>query len=352
MTSLKKTLLGLSFVVPYVFAQDHTQCADSGSDWYTSVVGETPCRTYEQLRKLCNSEYVLGTLNPITPPDTCDDQIADCCCNSIAFGLSMLCLTCQQGIGDGNGIDAGVLAYQQYLQHGTNFFCTPNTNLSFTTDIQAAVCNNNLKIHNNFYKTFWPDGQWFYTYYREQMETTNAADGNNSFTHCASTTLNVTSSSQSQSILRSESTLLSQSTSVPKSTSFSLSSMISLTESSAASATSASTLPHSTKSLTAGAIAGIAVGSLAFVGAITLFLLWLYSYRRRQIDLENSETSPTPFTISNSTVIFLAFLLLVLTKWVYSPIYVKQCWDSHAHEQSRVGSRETAQDERTEAAAT
>ncbi|KAK0243737.1 hypothetical protein EDD85DRAFT_171529, partial [Armillaria nabsnona] len=145
MSSLKKAVLGLLFVVPYVLGQDHTQCADSGSDWYTSVVGETPCRTYERLRKLCNSEYVLGTLNPNTPPDTCDDQVADCCCNSIAFGLSMMCLTCQQGIGSGNGIDAGVGAYQLYLKHGSNSFCTPNTNLSFPTDIQAAVCNNELK---------------------------------------------------------------------------------------------------------------------------------------------------------------------------------------------------------------
>ncbi|PBK63109.1 hypothetical protein ARMSODRAFT_554187 [Armillaria solidipes] len=278
MTSLLKILFGLSFLVPYLFAQDHTQCVDSGSDWYTSVVGETPCRTYERLRQICNSNYVLGALNPNTPPDTCNDQIADCCCNSIAFGLSMLCLTCQQGIGNGNGIDAGVLAYQQYLQHGTNSFCTPNTNLSFTTDIQAAVCNNNLKIHNNFYKTFWPDGQWFYTYYREQMETTNAADGNNSFTHCASTTLN--------------------STSVPKSTSFSLSSMISLTESTGASATSAVILTQtesSSKSLSGDAIAGIVVGSLAFVWAITLSLVWLIIRRQRQVAIEHSETSARPF---------------------------------------------------------
>ncbi|PBK63103.1 hypothetical protein ARMSODRAFT_553839 [Armillaria solidipes] len=286
MTSLLKTLFCLSFMLPFVFAQDPTQCVDSGSDWYTSVVGETPCRTYERLRKLCNSQYVLGVLIPKTPgapPDTCDDQIADCCCNSIAFGLSMMCLTCQQGIGNGNGIDAGVGAYQRYLQHGTNSFCTPNTNLSFTTNIQTAVCNNELKIHDNFYdRVFWSDGSWFYTWSRERMETTNAADGNNSFTHCASTTLN--------------------STSVPKSTS-SLSSMISLTESSAASAISTSTLPRPSKTLGAGAIAGIVVGIIAFVGAIMLFFLWLFSNRRRQADTEDSEpeTAPTPFTISDDS---------------------------------------------------
>ncbi len=96
------------------------------------------------------------------------------------------------------------------------------------------------------------------------------------------------------------------------------------------------------------------VGSIAFVGVITLFLVWLCSYRRRQTDVEDSETSPTPFIISDdsdSTIIFLGFLLLVLTKLAHSPIYVKQ-WNSHADEQSRVGSLETAQDERVEGAAT
>ncbi|KAK0221401.1 hypothetical protein IW262DRAFT_895965 [Armillaria fumosa] len=290
MTSPLTTLLGLSFILPYVFAQDHTQCVDNGSDWYTSVVGETPCRTYERLRKMCNSDYALGSLNPNTPPDTCDEQVADCCCNSIAFGLSMMCLTCQQGIGSsGNGIDAGIGAYQLYLKRGTNTFCAPNTNKSFTTTIQTAVCNNNLKIHNDFYQLFWDDGSWYYTYSREQMETTNAADGNNSFTHCASTIMNVNSSSDSESI------------SLTKSTPSSLSSLISPTESAAPNPTSTSTLTRSSKSLTAGATAGIVVGSIAFIGAIAFFLIWLFSYRRRRADTEDSETSPTPFIISNAS---------------------------------------------------
>ncbi|KAK0243731.1 hypothetical protein EDD85DRAFT_171480 [Armillaria nabsnona] len=283
---LLQVLFGLSFSVPYILAQDHTQCADSGSDWYTSVVGETPCRTYERLRKICNSQYVLGALSPNTPPDTCNDQVADCCCNSIAFGLSMLCLTCQQGRGNGNGIDAGAGSYQQYLMHGSNSFCTPNTNKSFTDNIQAAVCNNELKIHNSFYdRVFWSDGSWFYTWSREQMETTNAADGNNSFTHCASTTVNMTSSS----------------TSLLTSTPSSLSSTISRTESAAASAVSTSTLPRPSNSLSAGAVAGIVVGSIAFVGAIILFLIWLL-WGRRQAAVEESETQRRPFI---STMVFL-----------------------------------------------
>ncbi|KAK0457441.1 uncharacterized protein EV420DRAFT_1271502 [Desarmillaria tabescens] len=162
MTALLKFLFSFSFLVPHLLAQNHTQCVDNGSDWYTSVTGETPCRTYERLRKICNSNYAVGALNPKTPPDTCDDQVADCCCNSIAFGLSMLCLTCQQGIGSsGNGIDAGVGAYQLYLMHGTNSFCTPNTNRSFTNDIQTAVCNNDIKIHHTLYGVFWGDGSWY-----------------------------------------------------------------------------------------------------------------------------------------------------------------------------------------------
>ncbi|PBK84247.1 hypothetical protein ARMGADRAFT_1088698 [Armillaria gallica] len=310
MTSLPKILFGLSFLVPYLFAQDHTQCVDSGSDWYTSVAGETPCRTYERLRQICNSNYVLGALNPNTPPDTCNDQVADCCCNSIAFGLSMLCLTCQHGIGpNGNGIDAGIGAYQLYLKHGSNSFCTPNTNKSFTNDIQTAVCNNGLKIHDNFYDAiFWADGPWFYTWSREQMEKTNAADGNNPFTHCTSAAVIVTTINVNVTVhnafpidvnLTSTVDIAFPPTSLPQSTSISQSNITSLTDSTAASATSAVTLTQaesSSKSLSAGAIARIVVGSIAFVWAITLSLVWLIRRRQRQAAIEHSETSARPFT--------------------------------------------------------
>ncbi|KAG7445526.1 uncharacterized protein BT62DRAFT_932624 [Guyanagaster necrorhizus] len=281
-TSLLKALFGLSFLVPYAFAQNYTQCSDSGSDWYTSVVGETPCRTYERLRQICNSDYTLGALGPSTPPDTCNDQVADCCCNSIAFGLSMLCLTCQQGTGSsGNGIDAGSGAYQQYLTHGSTSFCTPNTNQSFTVDIQAAVCNNDLKIHDDFYNAvFWSDGAWFYTWSRERIELTNAEDRNNSFTHCASTTVNETSSSESQSPSQ---TALAKPTSISESTSLTT--------------TSPSQTGSSSKTLSGGTIVGIAVGCIALIVAITLSLIWLFSYKRRRVAIEDSETSPRPFHI-------------------------------------------------------
>ncbi|KAK0487880.1 hypothetical protein IW261DRAFT_1558925 [Armillaria novae-zelandiae] len=356
MTFLLQVLFGLSFLLSYSFAQDHIQCVDSGLDWYTSIVGETPCRTYQRLRQICNSNYVLGALNPNTPPDTCGDQVADCCCNSIAFGLSMLCLTCQQGVGpNGNGVDAGIGAYQTYLKHGTDSFCTPNTNKSFTNDIQTAVCNNGLKIHNSFYDAiFWADGSWFYTWSREQMEKTDAADGNNPFTHCTSVAAIVTSSSQSSQSMspssstspsqstsdsNSLSTSLSQSISIPppdstslsqsipislsqsmsfsrsqptslsQSASISRSNITSLTESTSASAATADTpaqTESSSKSLSAGAVAGIVVGSVAFIWAITLSLVWLVKRRQREAAIENLETSARPFSTVLSSDLYIS----------------------------------------------
>ncbi|KAK0504446.1 hypothetical protein EDD18DRAFT_1133803 [Armillaria luteobubalina] len=272
---LLRVLFGLSSLVPYIFAQDHTQCADNGSDWYTNVVGETPCRTYERLRKICNSQYVLGTLSTKAPPDTCDDQVASCCCNSIAFGLSMLCVTCQHGRGNGSGIDADRGSYQSYLMHGSNSFCTPNTNRSFTNDIQTSVCNNELKIHDSFYdRVFWADGSWFYTWSREYMEMINAVDGNNSFTHCSSTTMNVTSTS-------------SQFQSTP---------YLTLSATSSASLGPTSTgIGSPSKFLSGGAVAGIVVGSIAFAGVIILFLIWLLWYHRRPAAVEDSEPPHLPF---------------------------------------------------------
>ncbi|KAL0566851.1 hypothetical protein V5O48_015150, partial [Marasmius crinis-equi] len=81
-----------------------SKCTDGGLDWYTSAVGETPCRTYERLRQICNNNYRVGIL---TEDEKCDDQVGDCCCNNIAFSLRMLCFTCQKGLGGrGAGIDA------------------------------------------------------------------------------------------------------------------------------------------------------------------------------------------------------------------------------------------------------
>ena len=34
----------------------NTTCLTDEMDWYTNVVGETPCRTYERLRQLCDAQ--------------------------------------------------------------------------------------------------------------------------------------------------------------------------------------------------------------------------------------------------------------------------------------------------------
>ncbi|KAF8827259.1 hypothetical protein HHX47_DHR5000668 [Lentinula edodes] len=59
-------------------ADGDVACTGTGLNWYINMVGESP--------------YQVGTMNVNTPPDACDEQVADCCCNSVAFTLSMLCL--------------------------------------------------------------------------------------------------------------------------------------------------------------------------------------------------------------------------------------------------------------------
>ncbi|KAJ7066330.1 hypothetical protein C8F01DRAFT_980952 [Mycena amicta] len=135
-------------------AADNLACNGTGMDWYISMVGETPCTTYQKLRQICNSQYAVGIQNVNTPPDACSDQLSSCCCNNVAFALSMFCLNCQQNIGTGTGFDAGVGAYQDYL--GT---CNSATGLP--SDIQKAVCNQGIKIDNDLYTNGWSDGAWF-----------------------------------------------------------------------------------------------------------------------------------------------------------------------------------------------
>ncbi|KAJ6462768.1 hypothetical protein C8R47DRAFT_95400 [Mycena vitilis] len=96
-------------------AADNLACNGTGMNWYTSIVGETPCQTYQQLRQICNAQYTVGVQKIDTPPDNCSDQVSSCCCNTIAFALSMLCLNCQQDIGTSPGHDAAAGAYQDYL---------------------------------------------------------------------------------------------------------------------------------------------------------------------------------------------------------------------------------------------
>ncbi|KIK58749.1 hypothetical protein GYMLUDRAFT_74780 [Collybiopsis luxurians FD-317 M1] len=154
-------LLLSSLISTPVNAEGNVTCSGAGMDWYISQVGETPCTTYQRLRQICNPNFEVGIMNTTTPPDSCDDGSADCCCNSVAFSLAMLCLNCQQNISSSAGHDAGAGAFQAYLNdNGTDKTCFPETVESLPLNVQATVCKQNISIFNDLYNLVWSDGSW------------------------------------------------------------------------------------------------------------------------------------------------------------------------------------------------
>ncbi|OBZ71691.1 hypothetical protein A0H81_08586 [Grifola frondosa] len=178
-------------------ASGNTTCASTQLDWYTDAVGETPCVTYQRLRQICNSDYQVPTFRPNTPGDNCDDQLMLLQFNFV--GLSMLCMNCQYDPATGTtGIDAGVGAYEMYSTRGDGSMCTPGTNKTLPADIQSAVCNRGIKISDFLYDLFWSDGTWFYIYTKETAQTDQAANNNNTFSHCPNTTSTISATSSTQ----------------------------------------------------------------------------------------------------------------------------------------------------------
>ncbi|KAI0683053.1 hypothetical protein C8Q76DRAFT_762999 [Earliella scabrosa] len=190
--ALKRWILAYALVAGTFGAygqEDHTQCASNQLDWYEDAVGETPCVTYQRLRQICNSDYRVGEFRSLTPGDNCDDQVSACCCNTIAWSLSMLCFNCQYAeANQPNGIDAGAGGADIYLAT-----CRDRTkDKELRSDIQQAVCNKEIKLDRTLYNLFWSDGAWFYTYFKQTMQKDLAVTNNNTFTKCASTTRNET----------------------------------------------------------------------------------------------------------------------------------------------------------------
>ncbi|KAK7041601.1 hypothetical protein VNI00_009189 [Paramarasmius palmivorus] len=224
----------------------------------------------------CDSSLIyfadrVGTLKVDTPPDYCDDQVADCCCNNIAFTLSMICLTCQVGIGpQQTGVDAGVGAYQDYLTADRKSFCSPQTNKTgesidfrLTTDVQDGVCRNDIRISDQIYETFWSDGSRSCSIYATSQITKKFnALGKGAFTKCP----NLSSSSASSS-----DTTLAQG--IP-----------SLTTSTEPSGSSSLTveLKDSSK-IEGGAIVGIVVGVIGTIAVVVVVALWQFR-KRKQLD--------------------------------------------------------------------
>ncbi|KIK49041.1 hypothetical protein CY34DRAFT_797420 [Suillus luteus UH-Slu-Lm8-n1] len=240
-----------------VLAAGNTTCLSGQLDWYTSAVGETPCMTYQRLRQICNSVYTVGSFSASTPGDRCNDQVADCCCNSVAFALSMLCMNCQEDAdpGDVAGIDAAPGTYSTYLAT-----CGVSTNQSLPASIQQAVCNENIKIDNFLYnRSYWSDGscRWTADYAVEQQ----AINNNNTFTVCPNQ--------------------VSPSASLPTSTTVATAAgAFTATSIASASPSGSGNTTSVTSSTSKNAVIGGAVGGAAF--AIIAVLGGVYCYRRRK----------------------------------------------------------------------
>jgi hypothetical protein len=120
-TPRQRCMLFLLFWVAMRLARvagDFTVCPTNQTDWYFAQVGETPCTTYQRLRQICDDRcayrpprpersradsrpcadiacvYIdqVGNFSATAPGDTCNSEVNTCCCNSIAWALSMLCL--------------------------------------------------------------------------------------------------------------------------------------------------------------------------------------------------------------------------------------------------------------------
>ncbi|KAJ7822107.1 hypothetical protein B0H14DRAFT_3875690 [Mycena olivaceomarginata] len=245
----KKLAASAVFLLARRVAADNLQCTGTGMNWYINLVGETPCQTYQNLRQICNSNYNVGVLTINTPPDYCTDQLSTCCCNSISFALSMLCLNCQQNIGDGIGVDAGAGAYTDYLKGCSN----PQLH-TIPTNIQTAICNKNIKIEDGLYTNGFADGGWRYILSRDTILADNATANGKSFTHCPDTSASSSSSTSPSSSSSSPSPSSPPSQSIPATTK---------------------------KALSSGVIGGIAVGGL-IIGVAAAAAIWGCYYRRRR----------------------------------------------------------------------
>ncbi|KAK1216521.1 hypothetical protein PQX77_020845 [Marasmius sp. AFHP31] len=140
-------------------------------DWFRQYSGETPCKTYERLRQICTPDYRVTTLSTQLPPDVCrepDPAKSECCCNTVAFALSMMCLACQQG----GGKDAGKGTYQLYLSGGIQGapWCPTVHNQTLPASIQTSVCQQGIRIFDLIYRITWLDtGEWYFGYVRDQI---------------------------------------------------------------------------------------------------------------------------------------------------------------------------------------
>ncbi|KAK1229319.1 hypothetical protein PQX77_007626 [Marasmius sp. AFHP31] len=229
-----------------------TSCEDTGLNWYEKAVGETPCKTYERLRQICNRDFRVPDMRKDLNVDRCSDQLASCCCNTIAYSLRMLCYTCQRGMGKlSYGMDVKPGTYQIYLE-SENKTCPNESRRRLLNEVQSAVCNSGIKIFEGLYnRTVWDDGSFYFVYTRDELTKESITQGDGAF------------------VCKNPSTSLSSIT--------------------LATSTSPPTSPLTSQTLSKGVIAGICV----LIIGITLTLWFIYEVRRRKRRSQKGETDQT-----------------------------------------------------------
>lgn len=237
--------------------------------------------TYQRLRQICNSAYeVQSVYNPPNPElaDSCTDQLSGCCCNSVSYSLMMLCLNCQQGTGSGVGQDFGIDGpdglYDVYLDG-----CAPVANSTLPTDIQAAVCNDKIKIEDDLYSIFPGDGDWYYMITRETIQKDQQAYWNNTFTQCP---FSVVDNSTHPTVTPSAATTGSTPTGT----------MLAMQNQTSPS--------RPWNYLSGGAIAGIVIGSVAPLALVVAFTIWYFGYRKKD-EWNYADVQLQPFLLEPST---------------------------------------------------
>ncbi|TBU23794.1 hypothetical protein BD311DRAFT_673192 [Dichomitus squalens] len=165
MVWLKAFNLGIVFLYGVWTQPAHagnTTCASSQLDWYTDMVGESPCVTYQRLRQICNQDYQVPNFKSSVPGDLCDDEV-------VAYQLSMLCMNCQWDLKLGNqeGCDA-----QQLWCWDKQF---PNSFIKIGALANGHKFNGIVDNIRSFSHS---------AYSRERAGLEAAQTNNNIFTHC------------------------------------------------------------------------------------------------------------------------------------------------------------------------
>ncbi|KAL1950245.1 hypothetical protein VTO73DRAFT_5369 [Trametes versicolor] len=148
-------------------------CPSDHQNWYSSCFGETPCKTYVTLRRVCEPNYAPYNLSAHTSSDQCAIGSTECCCNQDAFQLSMLCLNClhnaTSGPDDLSHIDGTSSMYEKYFDK------CPRTNVTDPMNGNELVKPTNktayaaVESKDFFFVPLTPAANWIYSDIRNRF---------------------------------------------------------------------------------------------------------------------------------------------------------------------------------------